>query len=252
MHNPLTDTYLKALTTEWSSLDFDHTDQAEGLPCPPTMLPCDPALPRVTLLHPSDFPAPVISAMDALLGRTSTRKYTDQPLTLAELSCLLYATQGVRTAKPKFTIRTVPSAGARHAFETWLVIRRVEGIEPGLYRYLALDHTLARLGPCEGPWRASFAEAIMRQDFNHAVYFLWTAVPYRMEWRYAHASAKLLALDAGHICQNLYLACGLLGLGTCAIGAYQQEAIDRLLGLDGVTQFVIYAAPVGRPAAGGE
>jgi SagB-type dehydrogenase family enzyme len=67
-----------------------------------------------------------------------------------------------------------------------------------------------------------------------------------MEWRYHIDSHKVIAIDAGHVGQNLYLACEALGCGTCAIGAYDQEYFDELLELDGEEEFVIYAAPVGR------
>jgi SagB-type dehydrogenase family enzyme len=77
------------------------------------------------------------------------------------------------------------------------------------------------------------------------VLFFWTAIPYRSEWRYAAASHKLIALDAGHLCQNLYLACEAIGAGTCAIGAYDQALCDELLGVDGVDELTVYAAPVG-------
>ena len=92
------------------------------------------------------------------------------------------------------------------------------------------------------------AAACLGQAFvaRAAVTFLWTAIPARMEWRYDLAAHKVIALDAGHVCQNLYLACESLGLGTCAIAAYDQEACDRLLGVDGEEEFTLYIAPVGR------
>ena len=92
------------------------------------------------------------------------------------------------------------------------------------------------------------ARAALGQRFagEAAVTFIWTALPYRMEWRYAAASAKVIALDAGHVCQNLYLACEAVGAGTCAIAAYNQEYCDKLLRLDGTDEFVIYLAPVGK------
>ncbi len=67
-----------------------------------------------------------------------------------------------------------------------------------------------------------------------------------MEWRYGLASHKVIALDAGHVCQNLYLACEAIGAGTCAIAAYNQDAMDQLLGVNGRDEFTIYLAPVGK------
>jgi Nitroreductase len=67
-----------------------------------------------------------------------------------------------------------------------------------------------------------------------------------MSWRYSFAAAKLLALDAGQLCQNLYIACEMLGCGTCGIGAYDQKKLDDYIGADGKEEFAIYAAPVGK------
>ncbi len=67
-----------------------------------------------------------------------------------------------------------------------------------------------------------------------------------MEWRYGPAAYKVIALDAGHVCQNLYLACETIGAGTCAIAAYNQEELDELLRLDGKEEFAIYIASVGK------
>ena len=79
-----------------------------------------------------------------------------------------------------------------------------------------------------------------------AVAFIWSVIPYRTEWRYAGVSHKAVAIDSGHLCQNLYLACEGIGAGTCAIGAYDQAKMDALIGVDGEDEFVIYMAPVGK------
>ena len=76
--------------------------------------------------------------------------------------------------------------------------------------------------------------------------FLWTAIPYRMEWRYDIAAHKVIAIDAGHVCQNLYIACEAIGAGTCAVAAYHQELMDSLLGVDGTEEFTLYLAAVGK------
>lgn len=67
-----------------------------------------------------------------------------------------------------------------------------------------------------------------------------------MEWRYGIAAYKVIAIDAGHVCQNLYLACEAIGAGTCAIAAYDQEAMDKILRIDGQDEFAIYLASVGK------
>jgi len=91
-------------------------------------------------------------------------------------------------------------------------------------------------------------QAALDQSFagKSAVTFIWTTIPARMEWRYGRASYKVIALDAGHVYLNLYLACEGIGAGTCAITAYDQEFADSILGIDGVEEFTIYMAPVGK------
>lgn len=142
--------------------------------------------------------------------------------------------------------RTVPSGGCRHPFETYLVINRVDGIEPGLYRYQPLEHQLCRLDTLENAKARQNDEKYAHFMDQPAVMFIWSVIPCRTEWRYDIISDKIIALDAGHVCQSLYLACEALGLGTCAYDGYDQHMLDRTLGLDGEDEFVIYLATVGR------
>ena len=96
--------------------------------------------------------------------------------------------------------------------------------------------------------RATLVRATLGQRFVAAapVTLAWTVIPYRMEWRYDIAAHRVIAMDVGHLCQNLYLACAAIGSGTCAIAAYHQEQMDVLLKVDGEDEFTIYLAPVGR------
>ena len=85
-----------------------------------------------------------------------------------------------------------------------------------------------------------------------AAVFIWATIPYRTGWRHGLAAHKLIALDAGHVCQNLYLACESIGCGTCAIGAYDQEKMDAFLGVDGKDELAVYAAPLGKALPAGK
>lgn len=194
--------------------------------------------------------------LELMNNRVSRRKYNEEKLTLAELSFLLWSTQGVKAVignNRKATKRTVPSAGARHPFETYLFINRVEGLESGVYHYIATEHKLEFLKVMEHQ-EDRVSEAYSGQTFfgYAAVSFVWTVVPYRSEWRYTLDAQKYALLDAGHVCQNLYLACEAIGCGTCAIGAYDQKLADALLDLnsepsyDKENEFVVYAAAVGK------
>ncbi|HQN77555.1 MAG TPA: SagB/ThcOx family dehydrogenase [Syntrophales bacterium] len=128
-----------------------------------------------------------------------------------------------------------------------LCVFDVEGLDPAFYRYLPLEHQLLFEFREENAVEKLVA-ALYGQPYPRraAVTFIWTVIPYRMEWRYGPASYKVIALDGGHVCQNLYLACEAVGAGTCAVAAYDQAAMDRLLRLDGEEEFTFYLAPVGR------
>jgi SagB-type dehydrogenase family enzyme len=246
--------------------DFSQTDQSRGIAPPPLEKPFSVDAVRVTLPGAEEWKKLTrIDLTSAIDNRRSRRAFSDEALTLAELSFLLWATQGIRQRLNEATaLRTVPSAGARHALETYLCVLHVEGLESALYRYLPLEHEL--LLETSAYWggsstatptyqeftvpdaRQRLTEATLGQSFvaEAAVTFIWTAIPYRMEWRYGLAAHKVIALDAGHVCQNLYLACEAIGAGTCAVAAYHQQLMDRLVRVDGKDEFVIYLAPVGK------
>ncbi|MBN2687004.1 MAG: SagB/ThcOx family dehydrogenase [Deltaproteobacteria bacterium] len=232
------------------TIDFSETDQSRGISAPPIEKPFAADAVRIDLT-PRDAAWNAVSDIpltEAIRNRESRRLYRDEPLTVEELSFLLWATQGIRKRiDAGHAFRTVPSAGCRHALETYLCVMNVEGLDRGLYRYLPLEHQLLleyaddRIG--KKIVAASFGQRFLGKA---AVTFVWTAVPSRMEWRYGRAAHKVIAIDAGHVCQNLYLACEAIGTGTCAIAAYDQDAMDRLVNIDGEEEFVIYLAPVGK------
>lgn len=222
--------------------------QGQGVPQPPLELPYSPTAPLIDLPAPDALPVAPLDLRALIEQRTSVRRYSAQPLRLEELAYLLWCTQGVKrvTDRP-VTLRTVPSAGARHAFETYLLINRVEGLAQGLYRYIALEHALLRVdASADIAARLTDGCAGQRMVAESAVTFFWTAVAERMTWRYSERSYRYLHLDAGHVCQNLYLAAESIGCGVCAVAAFDDEKINAVLGLDGETQFLVYAAPLGR------
>jgi SagB-type dehydrogenase family enzyme len=199
----------------------------------------DPGLPGVAL-H---------DLLGALEGRRSVREYSPKAISLPELSFLLWATQGVEevTDRPA-TLRPVPSAGARHAFETYLLINRVSELPRGLYRYVALEHSLIAvdLAADTATGVASACRNSQPLCEASAVTFLWVAVSERMTWKYGERGIRFLFLDAGHVCQNLYLAADAISCGVCAIGGFNDKDINQRLGIDGEELFVIYLATVGK------
>lgn len=230
-------------------VDFSRTDQSRGKTPPPIQKPITGDQTLIPLRHPAEWEGKLdLDLVGAIAQRQSQRRFTDSPLTQDELALLLWATQGVRgTLSPAAVQRTVPSAGCRHALETYLCVFRVDGLPEGIYRYLPLKHALVLERQPES-LANDLVEGALGQVFcaSAAVTFVWTALPYRMEWRYGAASYKVIALDAGHVCQNLYLACAAIHAGTCAIAAYRQARMDALLQVDGQDEFVIYLAPVGK------
>ena len=201
----------------------------------------------IDLIPPEAFKIGNKPFLEVLNNRISRRKYTEESLNLEELSFLLWTTQGVKQKMQFGLKRTVPSAGARNPFETYLVINRVEGLNPGLYRYISLEHKLLFLKKIEDAER-KIGELSYNQMFvgKGAVIFCWVAIPYRTDWRYTILAHKFIAIDIGLVNENLYLACESIGLGTVAIGYYEQKKMDKLFDLDGKDEFVILIAPVGR------
>ncbi len=236
------------LKANWNLLEGFKSDQSKGIEHPDVQKPVEDSIHRISLPLVEPGIIPDMNLLEVINSRRSVRKFTADPVGLGELSWLLWSTQGVQKVLGSGvgTLRTVPSGGARHPFETYLLVNNVTGLEPGLYRYLPLDHSIACLGAQIPPFKVT--SGCLGQTFcgECAVTFVWAVIPYRTEWRYGPVSRKIIAIDAGHLCQNLYLACTATGLGTCGIGAYDQQAMDLLLGFDGENEFVIYIAPVGR------
>jgi len=229
-------------------VDFSTTPQSRGVRPPPVQMPAPPGSRIIPLPDKEAWSIPPYDLETAIANRESHRRFTAGALYLEELAFLLWATQGVRGARHDAAVlRTVPSAGCRHPFETYLAIMRVEGLESGIYRHLPIDHALVHVREIDN-LTAHLTAATHGQSFvgHAAVTFIWTAIPKRTEWRYAEASFKVIALDAGHVCQNLYLACAAIGAGSCAIAAYNQTLVDDLLGVDGYEELSIYMAPVGK------
>jgi SagB-type dehydrogenase family enzyme len=250
MKNPLLEQYRSFLKdTIRKRIDFSQTDQSRGIHPPPIEKPFPEDAVLIDLSRDDSWKGlHDASLLEAIKHRKSHRTFLNRSMTLYELSFLLWATQGVRHQIDRgHAYRTVPSAGCRHALETYLTVLNCEGLEMGVYRYLPLEHKLL-FEFTEDHLKEKIMEAVFGQTYpgKAAVTFIWTAIPYRMEWRYGLAAHKVIAIDAGHVCQNLYLACEAINAGTCAIAAYDQEAMDRLLRIDGIEEFTIYLAPVGK------
>lgn len=238
------------LKSNFDLLDDIETDQKQKLPQPALQKDIQDGAEVIELPEVNRNVVTKSNIFDVFMDRKSNRVYTQESLSLEELSFLLWFTQGVKKVVGKVnfaTFRNVPSGGARHPFETYLVVNNVDGLKKGVYRYQPLDHKLVFLFEEEN-LTEKVTEANAGQSFIAAapVVFMWSCIPYRSEWRYHVAAHKTILQDSGHLCQNLYLACEAIGCGTVAIGAYDQKKADEFLRLDGEDEFVIYVAPVGK------
>ncbi len=233
--------------TRYSEISQSPQDQGI-IPQPPLELPIPEGVTLIDLPHPSTFSVPALDVRTAIEDRRTLRKYAETALTLNELSYLLWVSQGVKriSSRPS-TARTVPSAGARHALETYLLINRVEGLAAGLYRYAAIEHKLFKI-ETDADINAQITAACHDQSqvANSAATFIWVAVVERMFWRYVERGYRYMHLDAGHACQNLSLGAEQLACGICPIAAYDDDQLNQTLGLDGKNLFVIYLASLGK------
>lgn len=229
--------------------NISPSPQNSGLvPQPPLELPVPEGVDLILLPKPVDITMPEMDVRTAVEQRRTVRAYSDTPLTIEELTYLLWVSQGVkRVSSRPSTARTVPSAGARHAFETYLLVNRVTGLESGLYRYAAIENGLLRLdAPADIAERIAHDCLEQSQVTNSAATFIWAAVVERMFWRYVERGYRYLHLDAGHVCQNLALGAEQLNCGICPIAAFDDEQLNTTLGLDGEEMFVVYLASLGK------
>ena len=166
---------------------------------------------------------------------------------LEVLSQLLWATQGITGQQQGYRFRACASAGALYPLDTYLVLNRVEGAGPGIAHYNVIEHSLSLL--LAGEFGPACAQACLGQDFcaTAQVVFTCGAVVSRSAQKYGDRCYRYLYLDAGHIGAQLQLAAVALGLGSVNIGAFLDDEVNALFGLDGVKETVIYLTAVGAP-----
>ena len=218
-------------------------------------------LPPVT----EDLPdSPAVDLWSCVAKRRSVRSFGATPVTLAELSRVLWASAGITTSYTtphgQEFYRAAPSAGALYPIETYVIANKVEDLEPGLYHYrvAGLDmlerpifegsHSLELLRA--GDLRAELVSASLEQPFCGKAGFVlaWTAVFARSTWKYRERAYRYFYLDAGHIAAHASLAAVALGLAGCQVAAFYDAEINTLLGVDGESEGIIYMTALGRPS----
>lgn len=191
-----------------------------------------------------------------LSARRSTRAFdTGRPLTAGALSTLLRWTSGVRhevrvTGLGAALLKTTPSGGARHPLEVYPVVRRVDGLAPGVYHYSVRRHGLERIGPAPDDETVLDWCGGQGQARDAAVLLLHTAVLARTTWKYPNLRTYRAALlDLGHLSQTVYLAAAGLGLGVFFTAATRDEPVERTLGIDWTEEIFLGVSGLGMPTA---
>lgn len=229
----------------WTQFRHEGTGQGRGEISPVLDYTYNCSEQAIALPPPDMNALPSKTFVECAENRKSIRKYSEESLSVDELSFLLWETAKIKKQVENWTRRPIPSAGGRHCLKTYLYIERVEGSARGIYVYLPDAHELRLVSDEEGI-KDKLCKALCDQDFDSAVIFLWAAVPGIMEYRYSTVAHKMIAMEAGHICQNLHLAAEAIDCGCCAISAYYQADVDELVRVDGEEEFVIYAAMIGK------
>ncbi len=196
-------------------------------------------LPKPDLNRPANL-------WQCLANRRSERSTTSELLSLNELATLLWAAQGVTARAGIHLLRTAPSAGALYPFETYIYVDHVEDMSKGFYHFNVEDFALERLK--EGQFGKEMTAACLNQPVVHraAVVFIWTAMMLRCMVKYRNRAMRYIPMDLGHVCQNVQLASTAMGLGSCPIGAFFDDDINRLLEIDGEDETVLYLITVGK------
>ena len=183
-----------------------------------------------------------ISVEEALRARRSIRDYKSEPLTLEEVSQLLWAAQGVTTEKG---LRTAPSAGALYPLEVYAVFGNISGVASSIYKYKPQGHELIKVA--EGDKRMELYNAALNQSAvkDAAVVVVFSAVYERTAEKYGERGERYVHLETGHAAQNVYLQAISLGLGTVVIGAFNDNEVKKIMNMQDDEQ-PLYIMPLGR------
>jgi len=210
--------------------------------------PALPPSPSTTPAPPTTFKLPAprlesdVSLEETLVKRRSVREYVKAPLTLEEVSQLLWAAQGMTAP---WGGRTAPSAGALYPLEVYLIVGEVDNLAPGIYKYKPERHELVKTR--DEDVKAELAKAAVGQTWvkEGAVVIVIAGVYERTTKKYGDRGVRYVHMEAGHAAQNIYLQATALNLGTVAVGAFYDDRVKDILGMPG-NEVPLYVIPVGR------
>tara|TARA_R110002020_G_scaffold15245_7_gene54372 strand:+ start:7101 stop:8279 length:1179 start_codon:yes stop_codon:yes gene_type:complete len=221
----------------------------------------EPDYRRAPEATPVALPLADRSEFDELLARRRTCRNFDAGATLAQadFSAMLrrvWGALGTRTLAPGAVAvkKTSPAGGGLHAVEAYVLVRRVEGVAPGLYHYLSMRHALEPLQALSADEAAALAHRFVAgQDWfeDVPVMVVMTARFDRLFWKYRrHAKAwRVVHLDVGHLSQTMYLSATERGLGCFVTAAINDRAVDEALGLRPLREAAIALVGFGPRAA---
>jgi SagB-type dehydrogenase family enzyme len=200
-----------------------------------------------TIQLSNQFQEATISLGEILQKRKSIRTFSTKPLSKVDLAYLLWASTGIQRIENSYEFRTYPSAGALYPIETYIAANNVEDLEKGLYHYNVKNHLLEELK--HGNFGDTLAHAALDQEMcaDAPVVFIWTAIFRRSKWKYSQRAYRYIYLDAGHIAQNLALAAESIKCGSCEAGAFFDDEINSIVGIDGTEESTILLSVVGYP-----
>jgi len=201
--------------------------------------------PDKTIQLPSQFPESTINFTEVLQRRKSIRTFSSQPLSMADLAFLLWASTGIQRIEHGYEFRTAPSAGALYPIETYIAANKVEELNEGIYHYNIKKHGLEEIKL--GNFGEKIAHAALNQEMcaDAAVVFIWTAIFKRSKWKYSQRAYRYIYLDAGHISQNFALATTSIACGACQVGAFFDDEINSILAIDGTEESAICLSVAG-------
>lgn len=197
------------------------------------------------------FPAASVgnlSVEDAISHRRSTRSFSKKPMSLEHLAGVLMAGYGITEPHGDAGRRGVASAGGLYPMELYVIVAAVDSLPAGIYHFRPADTSLERIA--EGDFSAGVYEAGNRQRTTESspATLIIAARFDRTTGKYADRGYRYVYIEAGAICQNVYLQTAALGLGTCAVGAFNDDAVSALIGIDGFDEAPILMMPLGFPA----
>jgi SagB-type dehydrogenase family enzyme len=182
---------------------------------------------------------------EAIKKRRSLRNFSPEKMNMEQVSQLLFAAQGITGKMYGHHLRTAPSAGALYPFEIYVFIMNVEGIEQGMYHYAVREHALEMVK--EGAFRSELTAAGLEQDMlgTADITFVLSAIFDRARHKYKERGFRYVYMEAGHISQNIALQAVSLDLGSVSVGAFIDDRINQLIGVDGRREAAIYLHAVG-------